>query len=368
MRIIWGKRFMPPGNAFGDSLLNDEAFQSGAMQGLLKVSQADHPVSDFFENVRNCVQSSLELDVDFGASAKPSLFVFDKSPRIAASKFGTATRVQDLELQGSGQWQGQIVFAAQHGSNGWAVPLPNGSIHEAVNALIGDFGSTPAAVFHPEKRVLSCAFGGLISEDAPVKLSLPLERRTVSLEDIRDVLKLVAEDGFLIPDICPPKFWGKPDKYVPGEETERALQWGVAAEMRGYFRPLLIERERAVNIGRIDILFTDLHAVHPKDRHPAVVEVKVLRSFYSTENPVPAKSNVYSMVKGMGQAKSYRVRKDAKISTLAVFDLRKDKTDILSEPLVQKAKEKFYDAAIDTVMLPIYGVTAHAQEAVAIAG
>ncbi|TPM45633.1 hypothetical protein FJ951_17540 [Mesorhizobium sp. B2-2-3] len=350
---------MPLDKSFVDGLLEDVAFRAGAAQGLMRSADAPDKQSEFFENVRNTLLRSLEIDVE--EVWAPALFVLAETPRVTAGKYGQPTKLQDLDLQSPQQWSGKLVFAAQHGSNGWAVPIPEGSVAGAVNALIsGGDGHHPAVTFYPEKRVLGCSATGVGSEEKTLRLSLPKASRQVTLNDLREVMELVRQEGLLIPDICPPQVWQKPNGYVPGPETERVLQWCLAAEMRGYFRPILIQREQAVNVGRIDILFTDPTA-QPNARHPAVVEVKVLRSFGSTELPISPSTNLYSLVKGMGQAKAYRRVKKAKLGALAVFDLRKIKTDLLASAFVQKAADRFYDEQMETIMLPMYGVVEHAQ-------
>ncbi len=355
---------MPSRDNYKDDLLQDPNFRSGATQGLLKSTDAPDEQSEFFENVRNTLLSSLELEA--GESWQPALFIRAEAPRVTATKYGLPTRLQDLDLQSPAQWSGKLIFAAPHGSNGWAIPMPDGTVEGAVNALIeGGDGQQPSAIFYPEKRVIGCSAEGVASDGATIRLSLPKGTRAVSLQDLQEVMELVRREGLLIPDVCPPQVWNKAHKYIPGPETERVLQWCLAAEMRGYFRPLLIQREQSVNVGRIDILFTDLSATTAADRHPAVVEVKVLRSFHSTERPISASTNVYALVKGMGQAKAYRVKKDAKLGTLAVFDLRKEKTKILEAKPVQAAIARYYDELMQTIMLPMYGVVEHAQDEMA---
>lgn len=354
---------MPLDNNFVDGLLADTAFKAGAVQGLMRSADAPDKQSKFFENVRDTLLKSLEIDVEVVWA--PALFVLAETPRVMAAKYGQPTKLQDLDLQSPQQWSGKLVFAAQHGSNGWAVPIPEGTVTGAVNALIaaGD-GQHPTVTFYPEKRVLGCAATGVGSEEQTLRLSLPKASRPVTLKDLREVMELVRQEGLLIPDICPPQVWQKANKYIPGPETERVLQWCLAAEMRGYFRPLIIQREQAVIVGRIDILFTDPTA-QPDGRHPAVIEVKVLRSFGSTELPIATTTNLYSLVKGMGQAKAYRKVKKAKLGALAVFDLRQTKTDILASDQVQQAANRFYDDQMETIMLPMYGVVEHAQAEIA---
>ena len=78
--------------------------------------------------------------------------------------------------------------------------------------------------------------------------------------------------------------------------------------------------------------------------------------------------NVKAVIKGMRQAKAYREEKSARYSVLGCFDLRRDKTDILSAHLCVMARDRYFtDERVEAFVLPIYGTTDDAQEAAAVA-
>ena len=127
---------------------------------------------------------------------------------------------------------------------------------------------------------------------------------------------------------------------------------------------MLAEREQVTTIGRIDICLTDLSASAER-RHPAVIELKALRSKSSTGGQVSERDIIAAVAGGLRQAKAYRVNKKAEVGMLACFDLRQTKSDLLSHNTVKKAHERYFDDRMAVSMLPIYGVPADAQDEIA---
>lgn len=120
-------------------------------------------------------------------------------------------------------------------------------------------------------------------------------------------------------------------------------------------------------VGRIDICLTDTQATDPAKRHPAVIELKALRSKSSRGRVVTERTNLAAVAGGFRQAKAYRKKKCAIFGLLACFDLRKKKTDLLSNGTVQAARARYADAQMDVILLPIYGLPEDAQEEMAAA-
>lgn len=359
---------MPSDSIASHPFVADAEFRAGAAEGLLLASEAPNDRYEFFGALRTSVLSSLELSDPTLPPPPPSLFVRALRPREAAERHGLSSVVIDIDLRDPQQWQGKLVFAAQHGTGGWAVPMPGGDLSQAIKALIdGGHGEAPIATVYANKRVISCAVEGASAGAQTLKLSLPVKSRSISLKEIDEVLEVIRQEGFITPAVCPPNLWSDPANYVPGTETERLLQWCVAQEMRAHFRPILAEREQVTAIGRLDICLTDPNATNPELRHPAIVELKALRSKSSTGGSISERINLAAVAGGMRQAKSYRVKKKALLGVLACFDLRKSKTDLLSNETVQKAQGRYYDERMAVTLLPIYGLPEDAQDEIALA-
>ncbi len=343
-------------------------FRDGGAAGLAAGSGDEDPILRFFDSVRNATLSA--MDRHPGMATLPTIFVYSaSSARTDARRVNTsATRLIDLDLRSPAEWQGRLIFTAPHGYGGWAVDLPSGSVDEAFALLEQQgFEQTPVAVIYPDQRLLRCYQDGGVSERVPISLALPITARVVSIEDIMAVLEDVRHSSLLTPQIGPPGFWANAATYEPGPEAERTIQWIVAAQMRSLFRPLLVDTEQEIPLGRIDVLFTNPRPTPGSPLHPALVELKALKSRSNGGAAFAPSKNIKAVIKGMRQAKSYREEKHATYSVLACFDLRQTKNDILAEPLCRAARQKYFtDDRVRDVVLPVYASTEEAQEEVAL--
>lgn len=355
---------MPQHSEFSDNLVADDAFRVGSAEGLIAAPDAPDARFEFFDAIRSSVLASFETGPELTPDV--GLFVRALRPREAALKFGSPTVVRDLDLRPASQWQGRLVFAAQHGTGGWSVPILGGDLNQCITNLIDmGFGDEPAAVVYPHRKVISCSLDGLASTGASLKLTLPRYTRQLSLQDIKEVIGIIRSEGLLTPAVCPPNLWSDPANYVPSTETERLLQWCVASEMRAHFRPIIAEREQITAVGRIDICLTNPLEAQGAARYPAIVELKALRSRTSGGISVSERSNLASIIGGLRQAKAYRKKKEAGLGVLTCFDLRKDKTDLLAHETVVRARSRYEDSSLSVLMMPLYGDPQDAQEELA---
>ena len=340
--------------------------RDGAAEGLLLRPEAPDDRFEFVEALRMGVLASLELASSIDGRPT-SVFVLSHRPREVAVAFGAASRVYDLDLNGPEQWEGMLVFAARQATNGWAVPMPAGGLQGALDLLIAHGqGDAALAVVYPSKRTLSFSAEGATTNSASLRLALPAGTKTVTLKDLTEILEVLRTEALVTPAVCPPILWADAANYVPSTETERLLQWCVASELRAHFRPMLAEREQVTPIGRIDICLTDLRAGATL-RHPAVIELKALRSKSSSGKKVDERDSVAAVAGGLRQAKAYRVKKQAGVGLLACFDLRQAKTDLLAHETVKRAHGRYFDSCMAVSILPIFGAPADAQDEIAVA-
>jgi Holliday junction resolvase-like predicted endonuclease len=362
MRIIWGSGRMVDVDA-GTTFLEDQAFLAGGAAGLFAAEQEQDPILAFFDNLRRAMLES--FDRSTAVAGPPSVFVFSgDNPRQTARDFDpSVSRITDINIKDPDDWQGKLVFAPKHGTNGWYVPLPDGSADAALELLESKgLGGLPVAIVYPEKRTLSCYKGGGTDDGEPIRLDLPAAVRKVTINDIFEVLEDVRKHGLLTPAKGPPGFWTDGANYVPGPESERHIQWIVQQQLRSNFRPILVDTEQETEVGRIDIVMTDTNAAHGK-LHPAIIELKALRSKTHNDNAVSATANLKAVVKGMRQAKAYRHAKQARYAVLACYDMRQVKTDMFALNVVVLAQAKYLtDDDIKAFILPIYGLTDDAQD------
>lgn len=354
---------------FAAEVVDDAAFREGGAAGLAAASSDEDPTLRFFDNLRRAALASLDLGQ--AGQGFPSVFVLsERTARSDARKIDPgATRLTDINLRQAGEWEGKLVFTASHGTGGWALTLPGNSADAAIDLLEQHgFGHLPVAVLYPQVRALSCYQKGGISENAPIRLDLPAQVRPVTISDIFAVLDDVRKNSLLTPQIGPPGFWKNAATYEPGPEAERTIQWIVAAQLRSSFRPLIVDSEQEISLGRIDLVITNPNPTEQVPLHPAVIELKALKSRSHGGTSFAQSKNIKAVIKGMRQAKSYREEKQARYSVLGCFDLRKEKTDILQASLCVLARTRYFtDERVQAFVLPVYGSTEDAQEAVATA-
>ncbi|HEV2598452.1 hypothetical protein [Sphingopyxis sp.] len=354
---------------FAAAILAEDAFREGGAAGLAVTSGDEDPTLRFFDNLRRTALASFDLGA--GDGLVPSVFVLsNRTARTDARTLdSSATRLADINLRSPDEWQGKLVFTAAHGTGGWAIPLPDNSADAAIDLLEANgFGELPIAVIYPEARTLSCYQEGGTSEKAPIQLVLPSQIRPVTINDIFEVLEHVRRNGLLTPQVGPPGFWANPATYEPGPEAERTIQWIVAMQLSSSFRPIQVEPEQQVALGRIDLVMTNPKPTAEVPLHPAVIELKALKSRSNGGAPFAASKNIRAVVKGMRQAKSYREEKEARYSVLGCFDLRQNKDDILAADLCILARNRYFtDDRVEAFVLPLYANTGDAQEAAAVA-
>ena len=354
---------------FAAQIGGEAAFREGGAAGLAAASSDEDPTLRFFDNLRRAALASFDLGGP--GQGAPSVFVLSRqTARSDARKIDpAATRIIDINLRHPGEWEGKLIFTAAHGTGGWTLPLPENSADAAIDLLEANgFGDLPVAVVYPQQRALSCYQDGGISESAPIRLDLPAQVRAVTIAEIFEVLEDIRRNSLLTPQIGPPGFWADAPGYEPGPETERTIQWIVAAQLRSNFRPMIVDSEQEIALGRIDLVFTNPIPTEELPLHPAVIELKALKSKSNGGAAFSPSKNVKAVIKGMRQAKAYREEKSARYSVLGCFDLRRDKTDILSAHLCVMARDRYFtDDRVEAFVLPIYGTTDDAQEAAAVA-
>ncbi|WP_421950105.1 hypothetical protein [Pelagibacterium sp.] len=345
-------------------LIAEAAYREGGVAGLSASTTEENPTLRFFDNLRRAALES--MDRAEGAGASPTVFVLsERSARQdARSVNAAASRIVDINLRNPSDWEGKLIFTAPHGTSGWSIVLPEGSVDSAIDLLeSAGFGHLPIAIIYPEQRALSCYHEGGISEVAPINLHLPAQSRTVTIKDIFDVLEDIRRNSLLTPQVGPPGFWADGPGYEPGAEAERHIQWVVAAQLKSNFRPLLVDTEQIIPLGRIDIVITNPSPTNESPLYPAVIELKALKSKSNGGAAFSETKNVRAVLKGMRQAKSYREVKQAKYSVLGCFDMRKDKNDILNLGLCVMARQRYFqDDRVDAFVFPLYGSSEDAQE------
>jgi hypothetical protein len=120
------------------------------------------------------------------------------------------------------------------------------------------------------------------------------------------------------------------------------------------------ESEDSTPIGRIDIRLLTNDAATRRLGYWAIIELKVLRTFYNAKKglkatKVPPAENVKSMIEGLKQVHCYKMDRTAELGLLEVYDLRKSKAPDLIKIAEVKAVLAKCSKEIEVNIRPLYG-------------
>jgi hypothetical protein len=148
------------------------------------------------------------------------------------------------------------------------------------------------------------------------------------------------------------KLWKTPTKFIPQKDAELLVQEYLDTALIGAFPTCTIRTEQPQPTGRLDIEIEEANPAQPGYfvRH-ALLELKVLRSFGSTGNPITETEIKTWVEEGVNQAHAYRVDRGTKASALCCFDMRKS---FLEFDCFDHVKEKAANCAVVLRAWPIY--------------
>jgi hypothetical protein len=137
------------------------------------------------------------------------------------------------------------------------------------------------------------------------------------------------------------RLWKKNSKFLPIENTERVVQFYLRIGLTTAFPYCTIRPEQHDVPGRLDL---EIEESNPIDRscftRHAILELKVLRSYWSTGTIVSEGYTLNCVESGVKQAASYRDERDARAAALCCFDMRRKNTgEACFEHVVGLAKE-----------------------------
>ena len=149
----------------------------------------------------------------------------------------------------------------------------------------------------------------------------------VSPEDVLEAITRLYQNCFVTPDGLPSgvNLWTDASKHRPRKDAEKMVQSLLKAGLVLRFPFCKILHEQPQVEGRTDL---EIHQTDPLDRssvtHHAILELKVLRSFWSTGSTV-SHTEINEWIKhGVIQAVAYRASKGSRWSALCCFDMRRD--------------------------------------------
>lgn len=285
----------------------------------------------FIEGVVRLLRARLAKSFSTSDSNLPAVFLLQPVPKPTQEGF-SPKRVPMLD-NGLTPLTGRLWFVGAAVISGHYV-----SMEECLNSYDDDdlfrfvtdtiqLGDTPTVLFDPKAGVSHLRFypHGLTCLEE--YRSLPLNGSETSIEDILDKINHTYENCLITPDAQLPaaKLWKKSSKWYPVDEAEALIQVSLKAGLVNAFPWCVVRHEQPTIPGRIDLEVEEIDPAQPGKvvRH-AILELKVLRSFWSTGTQVSQNETDSWVRSGVLQAAAYRDDKGARAAALCCFDMRKE--------------------------------------------
>ncbi|WP_139319646.1 hypothetical protein [Stenotrophomonas sp. TD3] len=194
---------------------------------------------------------------------------------------------------------------------------------------------------------------------------LSLNASELSLEHIKKMLDGAHSRLLITPtasDLAR-DLWEDKGKSIPIGLAEKGVQKILHAVLSSSlgFGSIVVRQEGTSEMGRYDFFLEEQDPVHPSVwTHHAVLELKVLKSFTESGNPVPAASNVDAVTDGLDQADKYRKDHSCRMAALCCYDMRKA-PDVSGAIAHELDRAKALDVAIWA--WPLYSTAQQARRA-----
>jgi hypothetical protein len=186
-------------------------------------------------------------------------------------------------------------------------------------------GSVPAILFDPRPLALEARYypAGLSNPDDYESLSLGDEALTI--DRVCDVIRSIHESLLISPRLQRGawKIWHDPKRLHPRRNAEIVIQEYLRIGLTAALPAFEVRSEEYMAEGRLDIEIGLRDAI---DRSLIVrfvlLELKVLRSFTETGDPVSSAAVEGHMLEGIEQAAVYRDSRGTRHAALCCFDMR----------------------------------------------
>ena len=219
----------------------------------------------------------------------------------------------------------------------WFTAAPVVSAHYVELPLANDDGrfsyvtdqlnlaSQPTLIFDPRTALAQLRWypKGL---GQPNNVELKLLEGAVEPEDVLEAIDRLYNECFVTPSGLPQgiNLWANASRHWPRKDAEVLIQSHLKAGLVSRFPFCKVRHEQSQPAGRSDL---EIEQSDPLDhshitRH-AVIELKVLRSFWASGSIVSDTETKEWISEGVQQATAYCAEKDAQWSALCCFDMRK---------------------------------------------
>jgi len=323
----------------------------------MRASRADR----FAQAVRSLVERRAQEGWPNEGEADVAVFVLVDYPRKVGQVHG-GRPFADPVGQGT-SLLGRMFFSSADATHGQFIPIPTepGAILEWLHDC--GLGACPIiAVYRNAKQMVTRRFG---IDSSAQNDAIRDQEPSATMQELKDALLHYHRSRVVTPSSCPDGVW-KSDhahRYIPGPHPERTIQSDLEVALNFWFRGVIrAEGEDRTNIGRIDVR---LLKKEPNGglAYWAILELKVIKSFTNSSSVVPTSVNLEAIVKGIGQAASYRMNRCAEEGLLEIYDLRQDKSEDLTAKADVSATLNMYSPPPKIDVWAVFGSAEDARNA-----
>jgi hypothetical protein len=202
------------------------------------------------------------------------------------------------------------------------------ALFEVVTGAL-QLGHVAAVVFDPRTTLPSVRYYPKGLDDCENCDAIGIARADVSLQRIYEAIERVYKSCLVTPEAQAGagKLWKNGDKWWPSSQAEDVVQLYLRVGLTTAFPTCTVRHEQTLVPGRLDLEVEESDALdRSKVTRYAVLELKVLRSFWSSGALVSAQETLDWVESGVRQAASYRDDRGALAAALCCFDMRKEHT------------------------------------------
>jgi hypothetical protein len=215
-------------------------------------------------------------------------------------------------------------------SNG--VQIPDGADTDALFTFVSQTlksGSRPAVYFDgsANDEVFRFYPGGVDDPDNCEDITFCGAQ--INETTLKSLLDRIHERSLMTPTASPSSgdLWKDGRKCYPVEQAERAIQRTLYDALAATLGNVRVKYEETGVFGRYDLALIEQDPLDPsKSTNHAILELKIVKAFTSTGNPVSDTANKKAVLKGITQAFAYRKEHGSRISALCCYDMRSNPT------------------------------------------
>lgn len=323
------------------------------------------PTDRFSHAVRLLIEKRAQAGWPNEGNSDLAVFVLADYPREIGEKFG-GVPFADPTAQCT-PLLGRVFLSSLDASHGQFIQLPTEE-HEILEWLedngLGD--RTIITVYRKAKELIVRPTG---TAGAANQEYIRDQKPKATIEELDEALQHYHKRQVLTPVGCPEGVWEpkSAQKYVPGPQPEKSIQFDLTRILNSWFRDVVwAEYEDQTNIGRIDVRLLERGATGGL-RYWTILELKVIKTFTNAPpgtqaSTVSDTSNVDAIAKGVRQAASFQENRDAEHGMLEVYDIRKDKTEDLTERSEVTTALKSYATPPKIDVWPMFGSAEDARK------